>query len=129
MAKAKEPEYFIGSSKVKEFKITDGVDLVGVLFDNGKTQDLTVEQWEALKDTDSYPDGEVSIRKFEKLIVRLLKQMTKSRVTVGEQAWILETVSRTIGQNYEGAIAKLFTQTLTENVMLAQIDEVLKSKD
>lgn len=123
-----EKTYYVGKSGVESIQVTENIDLVGVLYKNGKTEDFTVEQWEAVKSELPYEDGEVSNRKHEGLMVRILKQMVKSRVTIGEQDWILQRINQSIGENYRKSIAKVYGVSFPEKIMLAQIDEVLKAE-
>lgn len=120
--------YYVGQNKVEAISVVENTDLVGVLFENGRTEDFTTEQWAGVRSDEPYSDGEISIRKHEALMVRILKEMVKSRVTLGEHDWLLGQVSTSIGENYRKSIAKMYNVTNTEKVMLAQIDETLKAE-
>ena len=120
--------WYVGQKEVDQVSVTENYDLVGVLYKNGKTEDFTTEQWEGVRSETPYADGEISTRKHEALMVRILKQMVKSRVTILEQSWILEQVGSSIGENYVKSIAKIYGVANTNNIMLAQIDEVLKKE-
>jgi len=126
---SKDKKTFIGQNEVKEISENKQVDLVGVLYTNGQSQDFTVEQWEAVKSEKDYPESEVFVRKFSGLIVRIIGELVDGRVTVEDHNKILETVSSSIGINYKAALAKLFGNVnRPEEVMLLQIDQILKDK-
>lgn len=122
------PQYYVGQDKVQAISVTDNVDLVGVMYESGRHEDFTTEQWENVKSEAPYGPGEVSTRKHEALMVRILKLMVKSRVTLGEQSWILERVNESIGSNYTKSISKLYNVTNPEKIFLYDIDQVLKSE-
>ena len=118
---------FVGQSQVKEIAENKKVDLVGVLYENGKNEDFTVEQWEAVKSDKVYPDGEVPTRKFEALMVRIIKELVEARVTLKDHSFILERVGESIGLNYRKSIAKQFGKDKPEDITLIEIHEILKS--
>jgi len=123
---AKKETYYIGSNKVKDYIVHENINLVGVMLENGKSEDYTNEQWANLKSEEAYDDGMISIRKHEKIMVRMLKEMVESRVTLQEHEWILQRLGELIGGNYRNAIAKLFDIDDPTQIMLAQIDEILQ---
>lgn len=122
------PVYYVGQNEVEVVHVSENVDLVGVLYKNGRNEDFTNEQWVAVRSDAPYGDGDVSTRKHEQLMVRILKEMVASRVTLGEQGWILQQIESSIGENYRKSIAKVYNVTNTEKIMLAEIDIVLKSE-
>ena len=117
---------YIGQDIVKEISENKEVDLVGVLYESGRNEDFTVEQWEAVKSDKAYPDGEVSIRKFESVIKRIIGDMVDVRATLKDHSFILERVGESIGTNYRTSIAKQFGKSKPEDIMLIEIDEILK---
>ncbi len=121
-----DKELYIGKEKVKDYIVHEGTNLVGVLFENGKSEDYTNEQWANIKSEEPYEDGLVSIKKHEKMMQRMIKEMVDSRVTLGERGWILERVDESIHKNYSDAVSKAFSVPFPEKIMLAQIDMVLK---
>lgn len=125
--KKKKEELYVGKQKVKDYSINEQVDLVGVLYENGKNSDFTIEQWEAVKSTTEYDDAEVSFRKFKNLIKEILGLMAKERVTLmGDRQFILQEIDGNLNTNYQLAIAKLFNVKGLEEIMLTDIDRVLK---
>ena len=122
------PVFYVGQSEVESIAVTEGIDLVGVLYKSGKSEDFTTEQWECVKSVVPYADGEISIKKHEALMVRILKLMVKSRVTLGEHDWILDQIHASVGENYRKSISVLYNVTNTEKIMLADIDHVLTDK-
>lgn len=121
-----DKELYIGKEKVKDYIVHEGTNLVGVLFENGKSEDYTNEQWTNLKSEEPYDNGLISLRKHEKLIQRIIKEMLDSRVTLGEHGWILERADEAIGKNYKEAISKVFGVKFPEKILLSQIDLTLK---
>lgn len=117
---------YIGKEKVKEYVVSEGTNLVGVLLENGKNEDYTNEQWANLKSEEPYEDGLISVRKHEKVMQRMIKEMVDSRVTLGERGWILERIDQSIHENYSKAVSKVFGVPFQEKIMLAQIDQTLK---
>ncbi len=118
--------YFVGSNKVKDYIVHENTDLVGVLFENGKSEDYTNEQWASIKSNEAYEDGMVSVRKHEKMMQRMIKEMVDSRVTLGEKSWILERIDESIHKNYIDSVAKAYSVPFVEKIMLAQINQTLK---
>jgi len=124
----KKVNLFVGSKQVSQFHVSEGTNLVGVLYENGQNEDFTAEQWEGVRSETAYDNGLISIRKYEKLIARIIREMTNARVDLKSQEWILERVSQSIGENYRQAIAKVFSVKKSEDIMLAQIDLTLKAE-
>ena len=122
-------KYFVGQKEVESISISEKHDLVGILYKDGFSEDFTKAQWEDVKSEEAYNDGEISVRRHEKLIKRIIKDMKECRVTLQEHEWILQRVNETIGQNYRECLKKLFNVKNPENVMLAMIDVVLKEKE
>lgn len=121
-------EIFVGQSLVKQVAENKEADLVGVLYENGKSEDFTVEQWEAVKSDEKYSDGEINVRKYEKLIQRILKEMVEARVSLLSHGFILQKVDATIGENYKKCLAKVFSKSKVEDLMLCEIDAILKAE-
>lgn len=121
-------EIFIGQSLVKQVAENKETDLVGVLYESGKSEDFTVEQWEAVKSDKKYSDGEINIRKYEKLIQRILKEMVDARVSLLNHGFVLQKVDATIGMNYKKCLAKVFSKNKMEDLMLCEIDAILKAE-
>jgi len=119
-------KYFIGKTKVKDCIVHENTDLVGVLLDNGKSEDYTNEQWVNIRSEKPYEDGLISMKKYEKTMQRMMKEMIDSRVTVGDIAFILGNLQSMVEKSYRDAIAKTFSQTFTEKIMLAQIQKTLE---
>lgn len=123
---AKKTIYYVGKEKVKKFVVAVNTDLVGVLYENGKNEDFTSEQWAGVRDEKPYEDGLIAVRKHEKMLQRILKEMVESRITIGDHSWVLEQISNIIGANYKKALAKVFKVDFPEKIMLFHIDETLK---
>jgi protoporphyrinogen oxidase len=121
-----DKDLYIGKEKVKDYIVHENTNLVGVLFENGKNEDYTNEQWANIKSEEPYEDGLIMIKKHEKMMQRMIKEMVDSRVTLGERGWILERVDESIHKNYSDAVSKAFGVPFPEKILLAQIDMVLK---
>jgi len=122
-----EKTLYIGQKEIENVSRNETVNLVGVLYKNGQNEDFTVEQYDNLVADDKYDDALVSIRKHEKMLKRMLKEMVDSRINIDDHSWVLEKLSTVIGDNYMKSIAKLYNISRPGLIMLADIDEVLKS--
>lgn len=123
----KKETLFVGSREVDQIKVSSKLDLVGVLYKDGYNEDFTKAQWEDLKSEKAYSDGEIMVRKHEKLIKRIIKDMKECRVTMLEQEWILTRTNESVLHNYEEAVSKMFGVKNKNNIMLAVIDVALKN--
>lgn len=126
--KKEAPKIYVGQSEVDIVSVTEGTDLVGVLYKTGKNEDFTTEQWNDVKSDTPYPDGEIMLRKHQKLMVRILKLMVDARITMGEQEWLLEGVNRSIVENYQKSVAVLYNVPYKEKIFLYDIDQVLRNQ-
>lgn len=122
---AKDKKWFIGSKRVKEVAVHEGIDLVGIMYEDGSTEDFTTEQWTSIRSEEKYDDGLVTVRKHEQLMKRIVKELVDSRITIGEHDWVLQKVSESLGVNYREAISKLFQVKRPESIMLSQVHDVL----
>jgi hypothetical protein len=127
--KSETKELFVGSKKVANFHVSTGTNLVGVLYENGQSEDFTAEQWEGVRSETAYDDGLVAINKYEGLIKRIIREMLESRVDIKSKDWILDRVDQTIVGNYQKAVAKCFGVPKREDITLYQIDATLKAGD
>jgi hypothetical protein len=121
-------KYYVGNREVDKINVSGKYDLVGILYKDGYNEDFTKAQWEDVRSEKAYPDGEVMIKKHEKLMKRIIKDMKECRVTLLEQEWILPRVSESIGANYRECLRKMFGVKEPENIMLAHIDVILKDE-
>jgi len=121
-----EKTYYIGKDKVKNYVVAENINLVSVLYENGKSEDLTNEQWVEIRSEEEYESGLISIKKHSKLMQRILQEMMDSRVTMLEFEWLLHQIGTSTTENYNRAVAKVFGVPYTEKIMLTQIHETLK---
>jgi hypothetical protein len=124
-----EKKQYVGDQEVKEVARQDDIDLVGVLYTNGKSEDFTIEQFENVVAVEPYENGLISTKKYEKLMQRILAEMVNARVDLTSHSWILQHIDEIIGERYREAIAKQFGVKHPNKIMLAQIDQVLKAKE
>jgi len=120
---------YVGKKVVAQAHVSPKYDMVSVLYENGFNEEFTKAQWDDVRSDTEYPDGEISVRKHEKLISRIIKDMKECRVTLQEHEWILQRVSESIGENYRGCLRKMFGVKEPEQIMLATVDVVLKEKE
>ncbi len=123
---AKEKKFYVGKKEVQAINVANKYDMVGVLYNNGFNEDFTKAQWEDVRSEKPYEEGEIMIRKHDKLISRIIKDMMASRIKMSEQAFVLEKASASIVNNAELAIAKSLGVEHKDDLMLAQIDAILK---
>ncbi len=120
--------FYVGKQKVKEFTVLEKYDMVSVLYENDGNEDFTKAQWEDVRSEEVYDNGQVIFKKHDKLISRIIKDMMACRVKMSEQAWVLENASASIVNNAELAIAKSLGVEHKDDLMLAQIDAILKEE-
>lgn len=122
-----DKQQFIGQREIDKFSKSEVADLVGVLYKDGTNEDFTKEQFDNVVSDEKYDAGLVATKKFEKMLQRIIKDMAESRVNLDEQAWVLEKLSTVIAEKYTESIAKLYNVSRTGKIMLADVDQVLKS--
>jgi len=124
-----EKKQYVGNQEISNISRQDDLNLVGVLYANGKGEDFTVEQFESVVSDTTYENGLISVKKHEKLMQRILAEMVNARVDLTSHSWILQHIDEIIGERYREAIAKSFKVSHPNKIMLAQIDELLKRKE
>ena len=120
---------YIGENAIQEISEQRQVDLISVLYENGKNEDFTVEQFELLKSDKPYKDTEITDRKYKLLKQRIIGELVDARVKTGEFGFILQSIGTSLSRNIDTAIAKVFDKNIYEEIMLAEVDAVLKSND
>jgi len=127
---SKKENIYIGSQLVKQYAISDKpeIDLVGVLYENDSAEDFTNDQFEAVRSSEKYDDGQVRQRKFNSLIVGILKDMLRNNIKMIDVDFILNLVDTSIRENYKTMIANIFDVKDPTLISLAQIDAQLKIK-
>lgn len=120
---------FVGSREVSQIDVSPKYDSVAILYKDGFSEDFTKAQWEDVRSEEKYDDGEISVRKHEKLIKRIIKDMKECRVTLQEHEWIIQNVNSSIGESYRACLRKMFEVKEPEQIMLAHIDIILKEND
>ncbi len=117
----KTKELYVGKNKVEDVNIVESVNLVSVLYENGKSEDFTAEQYDALISEAPYEDGEISMRKYTPLIKRIIEELVNARCDINSYNWVIDKVDSTIRENAKQAQAKKWGVLDISQVLLAEI--------
>lgn len=121
-------DIYIGQKRVKEHHIFEDSNLVAVKYDDNSKDEFSIRQFESVKDSQSYDDSHVPIRKWSPLVKSVLEQMLADGMSLGEKEFILERIDSSIGHNYETAICKLLGDVNHVNfINLKYVDAALRS--
>lgn len=124
-----QKKLYVGQKIVKQISEPEGLNLVGVLYEDGTNEDFTKAQWESVKSEESYPGQIVHRKKYNDAVKQIIEVLVDNRCTLGTFRSILEMVDETIGSNYRKSIAKTYNVEAPDEVMLGQIHEHLLGLD
>jgi len=119
---------YVGSELVEQTNIVEDINLASVLYESGRTEDFTIDQWEAVKSTEKYEGGEVALRKFGKAIEGIYTILLDEHADLNAHSWILDRVGEKVGVNYRDALAALFGEIDPRVIPLAKIEGVLEQE-
>lgn len=90
---------------------------------------LTIEQFEAVKSDVAYPDGQVSVRKWNKTIAGIITLLAQDNAELNDTPFVLEHVASRIDGAFKALIAKMFNVNNKENITVQAIfDDVANPK-
>lgn len=126
--------YYIGQHEVVKADMPkEGWISYTIMFPNMEgveeevTSSVLVEQFEAMKSEEPYPDGEVAVREWKACLSELMGVILKYDIQMADRDFITNQLNSSITENYRKAAAKLFKRKHIDFVRMSQIDEVLKS--
>lgn len=122
----KEPERFIGSSKViKDESRENG--FIHYETEDGRSGLVKPDQFNNMVRKVAYDDQLVMVYKWQPVTAKVLQIMLDYDVPMADYNFIVKQISQSIVENYEKATSKLYKRQLTDHVRFSQIDEVLKT--
>lgn len=121
----KKETLYIGKNKIQDINEIESVDLVSVLYENEKSEDFTIEQYDAVISEVPYADGEIVLRKYTSLIKEIIDKLVKARCDINSYNWVIDKVDSMIRENAKRAQAKKWGVLDISQIMLAQIHDEL----
>jgi hypothetical protein len=121
-------DVYAGSVKVTPVQLENG--LVEVVLDSELDVRLkmTPDQWETVKSDKPYPDGDVSLRKWNKTIASVITLLAQDNAELNDTPFILDRAADRIDGALKSVVAKTFGVKEKENITIKAIfEEVIKS--
>lgn len=151
----KDGGFFVGSKIVSAYTINEETGLVGILYSDESQETCLESQWEAIKDTNVYPEGQVSERRFKPVLKEIskvllenldepdvavrgiLELMMKERCDLNSYQFVLQLlagslqaviqgVTNNVNDTMDQVVCRTFDVATTHNVLLSQAHEMLE---
>lgn len=121
-------DIYVGSVKVNPVLLESGLTEVVIDAELDVRMKLTPEQFEAVKSDKPYPDGQVSSRKWNNTIAKLIAVMMQDNAELNDISFVLETTAKRIDGAFLALIAKKFEVNNKENITIKTIfDDIVKA--